>query len=170
MSDGITWLDWIMSALTIIGLVATWWKARGAMKAANQTKQAIIETAGDIGRSELIASLGVVRELVRDLDSAIQANSVPVSSHVLVKLGKHLADVVALAEKLGGNIVSAEVVSDMKLLIPEAATVKRRISKTPNAKVMNHTQVLEEGLENLIQRFSVAEVEFKYSKVRKDQK
>lgn len=166
MWDGITWLDIIMAILTTIGLLATWLKARGAMTAAEQTKSAIAKTADRIGKADLIAQLGIARELAKDLDSAVQNNSVPVTSHVLVKLVRHLGDLAALSEKVGDDVVDSLVVGEMRQLISEAAAVKRKIGKTPNVKIVNHTSSLEDGLEVLQQRFSAIEIAFKYPEVQ----
>ncbi|AOX44411.1 hypothetical protein [Microbacterium sp. BH-3-3-3] len=154
--NGITWLDWVMAALTVIGFVATgfgiyqaWAQARKATTAAEAAKDAVATTRAKLLAVDIVHEFTSVRQAVSHVVSATETNNPEVAKFALVELSEAMRRGGTLAREDGAPIVSADIISQLETTSKLASIAKADIARRSNPKVRTYTGELLEPLTDL---------------------
>jgi hypothetical protein len=140
---GITWLDWAMALITVVGLWFTWRQARKATTAAKAAEAAVTTTRSKLIAVDLANEFRLVREAIQDVEAATEDNNPEVAKFVLVQLAEGLRRAVTLARDTGSPEVAADLLEKLDNASRGASTAKAELSKraTPG-KVRTYTGAL----------------------------
>jgi|GEM_PF-5003857 hypothetical protein len=154
--DGITWLDWVMAAFTLVGFGATgfglyqaWSQARKATTAAEAAKDAVAATRARLLAVEIVHEFGAVRQAVSHVINATETNNPEVAKFALVELSEAMRRGGALAREDGAPLISTEIISQLETTSKLASVAKADIARRTNPKVRTYTGELLEPLTDL---------------------
>lgn len=149
MDAGITWLDWAMAVLTVVGFVVTgcglyqaWDQARKATSAADAARQAVSTTRRRLLTNDLVNEFGVIRQLANQVIAATEANNVEVAKFMLVQLSDSMRRATVLARDKAGPTVSDAIVTLLDGVSRQASSAKAELAKRATPKVRTYTAEL----------------------------
>lgn len=155
-ASGITWLDWVMAALTVIGFAATgiglyqaWDQARKATTAAEAAKDAVATTRARLLAVDIVHEFTSVRQAVSHVINATETNNPEVAKFALVELSEAMRRGGALAREDGAPLVSDKIISQLETTSKLASVAKADIARRANPKVRTYTGDLLEPLTDL---------------------
>lgn len=147
--DGITWLDWAMAVLTVLGFIGTgyglyraWKQAQHATTAAEAAQTAVTATRSRLVTVDLMNEFAVVRQAAAHVESATEADNVEVAKFALVQLADAMRRSVTLARDQGSPSVDAKLIEVLDHTSKLASTVKADLAKRKTPKVRTYTGVL----------------------------
>lgn len=144
--EGITWLDWVMAALTVTGFAATfyglwsaWNQAQKATTAAEAAKTAVLATRGRLITVELINEFSTVRQAAAHVERATEDDNVEVAKFALVQLADAMRKSATLANDAGSPAVPRSVIDLLDSTSKAASAAKAELAKKTSPKVRTHT-------------------------------
>lgn len=167
---GITWLDWSMAVLTVLGFVATgygiflaWRQARKATTAADRAREAISTTRSELVTRDLMSELRSTRKAIADVEAATERNEPEIAKFTLLQLADSMRRAVALARDHGSPDTDEAVIEALDTLSREASTAKADLARRPTVKVRTVTGAMFPRLSELSHRLLDIETTQKYA-------
>lgn len=169
----ITWLDWVMAVLTVLGFCATgfglfqaWSQAREAKTAAESASQAVSATRSQLATLDLMNELRSIRKAIADVEMAAERNEVEIAKFVMVQLAENMRKAAVLARDVGTPKTGEEIVSCLDTLSRETSHTKASLARKSSAKVGTVTQSLLPKLAELSHSLLEIETRQKYAVVK----
>jgi hypothetical protein len=166
---GITWLDWVMAVLTVLGFVGTgygiyqaWSQARKATTAADLARKAVTTTRAQLVGLDLMNELRFARRAISDLEMASERNEPEIAKFTLVQLAESMRRAATLAGDDGAPAAARAVVDALDTLSREASVVKADLARKSALKVRTATAALFPRLTDLSHQLLEIETKQKY--------
>jgi len=166
---GITWLDWVMAFLTVLGFGATgygiyqaWNQARKATTAADLAREAVATTRAQLVGLDLMNELRFARRAISDLETASERDEQEIAKFTLVQLAESMRRAATLAGDDGAPAEAREVVDALDTLSHEASLAKADLARRSSVKVRTATAPLFPRLTDLSHRLLEIETKQKY--------
>lgn len=167
---GITWLDWVMAVLTVLGFLATgyglyhaWSQARKATTAADLAREAVTTTRAQLVGLDLMNELRFARRAIADLETASEREEPEIAKFTLVQLAESMRRAATLAVDEGAPTAAREVVEALDTLSHEASAVKADLARRSALKVRTATAPLFPRLTDLSHQLLEIETKQKYA-------
>lgn len=167
---GITWLDWVMALLTVLGFAATgiglyqaWDQAKSAASAADEARKAVTATRSQLATLDLMNELRATRKAIADVEGAQDRNESEIAKFTLVQLADSMRRAAALARDGGTPIDDGAVIDSLDALSREASAAKADLARRPTVKVRTVTGDLFPRLTELSHRLLEIETTQQYA-------